>query len=484
MQMRSYWNRFKPAPVITVNDESHVYGTLEDGLARIIEDFHGDGCAGSTGDVAEPDDPSGDGGAVPAGGVAPRRHTTDVGVCEVLAPEIPSPSPTCNKCRQTIMDPMKALLKGKCNGSWVCKECNVKCVQLHRVFGRWPPQSFRCLPDDWQATFFADIKHLPNAAMVESHVVHAMTLKRMESEEASCGGKYLPLSVWERKGYDPERIVQNCKSVKELPDQGKVYKLNIVTELRKSVEQMVRSELYSGRSAWPALADDHVAAPAGEAISVDEDADGDRPAKRARKHKVANSSSSPSSATSSATSSSSSSSSSSTSAAKKGKKGKNGRKGKKADVKKSKKSKKAAAKKVKKSHKADKNARAREAKAKEKLAAEKKAALMHEREVARDASMNNKFATRVLAKSAPIVLKLKSLLGDKVITHVADFAVSPARESLDTFKKWHVAAEACLKKGGAVSLNVDADTIEAAGKIATERTNLLAKMLDTARRHV
>jgi hypothetical protein len=98
--------------------------------------------------------------------------------------------------------------------------------------------------------------------------------------------------------------------------------------------------------------------------------------------------------------------------------------------------------------------------------------------------MNNKFATRVLAKSAPIVLKLKSLLGDKVITHVADFAVSPARESLDTFKKWHVAAEACLKKGGAVSLNVDADTIEAAGKIATERTNLLAKMLDTARRHV
>ena len=79
---------------------------------------------------------------------------------------------------------------------------------------------------------------------------------------------------------------------------------------------------------------------------------------------------------------------------------------------------------------------------------------------------------------------MKSLLSDKLISHLADFAVSPARESLEMFKKWHVEAEACLKKGGAVNMHVDADTIEAAGKTATERTNLLAKMLDTARRHV
>ena len=158
-----------------------------------------------------------------------------------------------------------------------------------------------------------------------------MTLKRMESEEASCGGKYLPLSVWERKGYDTERIVQNCKSVKDLPDQGKVYKLNIVTELRKSVEQMVRAKLYSGRSAWFAEADDQVAEPAQEAVAVDEDAERDRPAKRARKHKVATSSS----RSSSAQSSSSSSSSSSTSAAKKAKrkKAKVGKKSKRGNTK-------------------------------------------------------------------------------------------------------------------------------------------------------
>ena len=61
--------------------------------------------------------------------------------------------------------------------------------------------------------------------------------------------------------------------------------------------------------------------------------------------------------------------------------------------------------------------------------------MIHEREVARDASMNSKVATWVLAKSTPGVLKLKSLLCDKVITHVADFAVSPAKESLEMFKK-------------------------------------------------
>ena len=87
-----------------------------------------------------------------------------------------------------------------------------------------------------------------------------------------------------------------------------------------------------------------------------------------------------------------------------------------------------------------------------------------------------------MAKAAPIVLKLKSLLSDKAISHVADFAILPVKESLEIFKNLQVEAEACLKKNGAVSINIDADKIDAVGKAATERTNLLSKMVDVARK--
>ncbi len=78
-----------------------------------------------------------DGVVNPAVYIAPR--STTIGLLE--SPEIPL-QPTCGKCILVIMGPLKSIVTGRGAGCWKCLECNVKCTQLNRIFGPWPPRSF------------------------------------------------------------------------------------------------------------------------------------------------------------------------------------------------------------------------------------------------------------------------------------------------------------------------------------------------------
>ena len=73
------------------------------------------------------------------------------------APALAPQDPLCLKCKQKV-DPLKAVLVGKVAGSWKCPTCNSRGTQLNRLFGTWPPESFKRLDPSVQTKFYQDAK--------------------------------------------------------------------------------------------------------------------------------------------------------------------------------------------------------------------------------------------------------------------------------------------------------------------------------------
>ena len=96
----------------------------------------------------------------------------------------------------------------------MCTGCNTKGAALSRDF-KWPPRSFSGMSAQWQQDFWLGItdKEL-NPSQLEEYIVNKLTLKKIESDHAKIGGRWLPLSKWERDGFDITAIKMNCDKTK------------------------------------------------------------------------------------------------------------------------------------------------------------------------------------------------------------------------------------------------------------------------------
>ena len=83
-----------------------------------------------------------------------------------------------------------------------------------------------------------------NHAELEQLVVKTIVKKRVESRSASSNGQYLPLSVYEKMGYDTAVIRAKCKDTKMHATLGLTYKIDIESTEDKTLEAQVKSELY------------------------------------------------------------------------------------------------------------------------------------------------------------------------------------------------------------------------------------------------
>ena len=89
-----------------------------------------------------------------------------------------------------------------------------------------------------------------------------------------------------------------------------------------------------------------------------------------------------------------------------------------------------------------------------------------------------------MAKLSSLVLTLKQQLADKHLKNVPEFAVTPAKKSYDLLMGWLSTSEQCItKRGENVEMTWTAEQLEVESKQANERAALLAKMLETARKH-
>ena len=367
--------------------------------------------------------------------------------------------PKCNKCLGAV-DPLRCRLGGKALGSWTCNSCSTKSTQLRRLFGTWPPKCFQLLPENHKAEFWKDCEGMDGGPRLERLVVSTLVKSRIESEESSIGGEYLPLSVYKARGYDTDVIEAKCTDTDVHPVLGKCYRVQIRAVFTKTVEQLVRKELLDGKKRFASGAD--------EIVPVT-----NKTEKKARKKRARSSSSSSSSA--------SSAPSSPTSPPKKAKKGKKGKKTKTA--KKGKRSKRAAdsTDSEQKKKKDDKEQAQRLAKAereREKLHKEREA------KEAKDAKDNYKLAARVLGKVAPLHVSLANDLKDPMAKHVPTFASVPAKKALDTLSNYQkTATEGVATRGKCAKLPWSAAEVDEACKEGTAAAGLFAKLLATARAH-
>ncbi|CAK0809516.1 unnamed protein product [Prorocentrum cordatum] len=142
-------------------------------------------------------------------------------------------NPVCAKCKKPV-EPLAARLVGKKKNVWQCSTRSSRHTQLHRIFGGWPPQSFKSLSQEEKDKIWNDVKEANGKAEVEKIA--------METQR-----KYLPLSVYKKKGYSAKRIKRLCEDKKEDEVPGTLYCVNIDYKGDKSVEEEVRESLIAAK---------------------------------------------------------------------------------------------------------------------------------------------------------------------------------------------------------------------------------------------
>jgi hypothetical protein len=118
----------------------------------------------------------------------------------------------------------------KVKGTWKCGSCNTKHTQLFRAFGQWPIPGFQQLSDQSKKDFMLSVHGTSGseAAAIASELIETF---KIDQEYYNDGGEFLPLSVWQTRGYDaamieantPERDRRTCSIL------GKTFRVKILS---------------------------------------------------------------------------------------------------------------------------------------------------------------------------------------------------------------------------------------------------------------
>ena len=217
---------------------------------------------------------------------------------------VPSESaalPQCKRC-MVATDPTRPGCKtsGKVGNLKVtCSSCNYKETRLRRIFGMWPIQEFDELKEEEQVDFYQ--KCGTAMADVRKHISETLVRVRMLRKERARGGKFLPLEVYEKMGYNIEDIQSksNPDDIEHHPVLGTTYRVEIHTTSQALVEEDLRRQVASKlkskgrRSVFGEVTDGAVAAssgikrpaPAGDGSSSDSSSSSSSSDKRRRKSK-------------------------------------------------------------------------------------------------------------------------------------------------------------------------------------------------------
>lgn len=194
--------------------------------------------------VAGPQSASTTGGAKTEGGAG--SHTIEAKaaptvVAEVFFPER-KPEPRCNKCRKPL-DPLRAQVTGKSSGSWRCSQCNCRAVQISRL-PAWEQlrEHLKEIPEAEVAQFWSNTHNAKGAKELDKLCSQTLESRRTQSEGSKQEGSYLPLSVYEKMGYDTQLISERCKDTKMCPILGKLFRISIESSFTATREDMVRAK--------------------------------------------------------------------------------------------------------------------------------------------------------------------------------------------------------------------------------------------------
>ena len=147
-------------------------------------------------------------------------------------PTFAEPSVYCGNC-DSMCSIMNTRVLAKGNKTFRCLKCCTRVTQLFRQHGHWPTPEFKQLSVPDQKKFFQDIATVASAA----ELLRAKTEEYFEKFNTSQdfyeeSGQFLPLSVWDRKGFSTEDIVANSVEADTAihPVLGPVYRVKLLTK--------------------------------------------------------------------------------------------------------------------------------------------------------------------------------------------------------------------------------------------------------------
>lgn len=158
--------------------------------------------------------------------------------------------PICRKCKMPVDVTMCVhKVKSEPKSNVICRGCNAATTMLSRNLSKWPLPSFPELSEDSQISFWRKCgQMIQENGKLQYHNLRgalSMTLEERHTEVNSCkfSNESLPLSVWEARGFDPEKVKLGKKE--EHPILGECYSVTLKTMdrqiIKKQIEAMISS---------------------------------------------------------------------------------------------------------------------------------------------------------------------------------------------------------------------------------------------------
>ena len=152
----------------------------------------------------------------------------------------------CNKCR-VVFQPWKNEIAGGAPPECICKACNAKRTACSKLFGKWPIDLFKMLSEPQQVDFWrSDCKS-------KDDVEHALAKQLIRKEEeilrTKSSGEYLPLEVYQARGFNSDKIKKDCKDCELHPVLGMTYRVSIKMKEEETIKTKVWEDLLNIRTA-------------------------------------------------------------------------------------------------------------------------------------------------------------------------------------------------------------------------------------------
>lgn len=153
----------------------------------------------------------------------------------------------CTRCQQQVCPSSATVIRKKRHSSMQCQQCH---NTLTLMYKRWDMSklNFREMADEEQVDFFRKAKELTaGGKRLEFGKVKALLMRKMieverNTTETAVKGKFLPLSVWEKKGFDVGAIQQKAEQQKS-DLFGVVYRVPILEINYGHIEESVRESI-------------------------------------------------------------------------------------------------------------------------------------------------------------------------------------------------------------------------------------------------
>ena len=162
---------------------------------------------------------------------------------------------SCWKCgREYEPESKRIRILGKNAEKFICLDCSNVATQQRNIKGKWPDDSFLAMTEADQKAFMRSMALClgKDAGEKMKGAERAMLEKRKQAEKHYAEeGEFLPLSVWERRGFNAQDIEANTAAadVAVHPVLGKVYRVSIMSSGSggKEITEHVLSSEETGR---------------------------------------------------------------------------------------------------------------------------------------------------------------------------------------------------------------------------------------------